>query len=466
MEEGNPVVMILPDKISVDKALEKLNSQIGVPVGVVYQKNKNLLSQWLLIKEGKVKIACGTRSAIFSPFDDIGLVILDEESDQSYKQEQVPHYHAREAAFMRANIDNAKLIFGSKTPSLEMVYLCHGKVVESPAFLKEKNDVEVKIVDTKYSGHGKKKGVFSQYSQDLINLAVNESGKVLIFAAQEGFATLAICPHCGFSFKCQRCSAHLVYHLKSGTMSCRYCNFTQTPDKICPSCKASYIKYFGSGREKISSELERIFPGKRIRDLDKSEALNININDGDIFIFSKSTIKHIREDFDLVVAVGIDTILGRVDFRAAEKSFALLWDLLRFARKKLIVQTDVPKHYCFQALQKKNPEVFYEEELKQRKQLNFPPYAHLGFIKLRGISEDKVKKSSEDLFDKLREIKKPKVFKLVSVNPARPLKLRGKYCWEILLSFKNPPEVSNFLKTYLKNFRHSGIIVTVDIDPL
>ncbi len=463
LENNQSVIIILPDMILADRALERLNAQIGVPVGAVYQKNKDLFNQWLLMKEGKVKIACGTRSAVFSPVDNLGLLILDEESEQSYKQEQVPHYHARQAAFMRSDIDGAKLIFGSMMPSLEIAYLCRNKAIINCSLPLKEKDAEVKIVDTKCHGYGKKKEVFSQYSKDLINLTLNGSGKVLIFAAQEGFAALAVCPHCGFSFNCQRCSAHLVYHLKNGLMSCRYCNFTQSAAKICPSCKASYIKYFGSGREKIKSELNRIFPDKRIKDLDSPETFNIN--DGDIFIFSRSTIRHIQANFDLVVAVGIDTILGRVDFRAAEKTFVLLWNLLKFSGKKLIIQTDVPKHYCFKALESKNSNIFYDEELKQRKQLNFPPYAHLGVIKLRGISEDKVKKVCEVLFQKLEAIKKPKIFKLISASPARPLKRRGRFSWEILLIFKNPPETSNFLKMQLKTFRHSGIIVTVDIDP-
>jgi len=238
-----------------------------------------------------------------------------------------------------------------------------------------------------------------------------------------------------------------------------------SPPQLCPSCNAGYIKYSGLGTEKIESELARLFPQANIKRQDEPESPG-DFKDADIFVSSQRIIKEPDLKFDLIVAMAIDNYLNRVDFRAAEKTFGVLTGLLGLTSGKLVVETYLTTHHCFRALESKDAVIFYDEELKHRKELNFPPYRHLGLVKLRGKNMPKVMEVSELLFKELGKKNKGKGIKLISLNPAGHPKLRSNFYWQILLSSVSPKRLSGFLKINLKDFRHSGIIVTVDIDPI
>jgi len=238
----------------------------------------------------------------------------------------------------------------------------------------------------------------------------------------------------------------------------------QPPD-ICPNCQRSYIKYSGAGTEKIESELSRLFPQARIKKLDNAGS-QIKLDDADIFVSSRSVLKENDYRFDLVGVLSIDNLLNKIDLLASQKTFTLLVGLLCLAKEKMVIQTNISSHHCFRALKHKEFDIFYETELRQRRELKFPPYAHLGLLKLRGRKENKVREISNALFSELTTAAKNKNITVMSVNPAQPAKLRGNFCWQILLRSDNAKKISRFLKTQLKNSSHSGIIVTVDIDPI
>jgi primosomal protein N' (replication factor Y) len=223
-----------------------------------------------------------------------------------------------------------------------------------------------------------------------------------------------------------------------------------SPPKICPSCNAGYIKYFGTGTDKIESELARIFPQARIGT--------------DIVVSTSLILKEEGANFDLICVLNIDNSLNRVDYMAAEKVFYLLFGLATLTDKVIIIPTNFPQHHCFKSLSTGDANVFYSQELKFRKQLNFPPYKHMCLVKLRGRNLEKVQKSAEDLFDKLKEGNK--AVKALSLNPGQPEKLRGNFYWQILFSAASAQKLSSFLKIHLKDSRYSGIIVTVDVDPV
>ena len=262
--------------------------------------------------------------------------------------------------------------------------------------------------------------------------------------------------------KCPRCNINLVYYFKDNILNCHYCNFKMQPPTVCPNCNSGYIRYAGLGTEKIESELSRLFPQAIIKRLDNSK--HLDINSADIFISATSIIKETEYYFDLIAVLSIDNSLNRIDFRAAEKAFGLLIGLLRLTDKKIVIQTRLLKHHCFNSLVDKDVSIFYTEELKQRKQLGFPPYKHLAIVKLRAKKEEKVGEASNILFNKLKKYK-TKDINIVSVNPGQPSKLRGNFYWQILIKSDNPRKISRFLKIHLKDFSHSGIIVTVDVDP-
>lgn len=464
-EENKSAILIFPDKNSALKAKEIIEKELGLTLTVFYRKMPKELEEWLKIKEGKTNIIVGTFSSIFAPVNNLGLVIIDDEDNSAYKQDQVPHYNVREVARMRINIDKAKLILGSTSPSLESFYLAKQNKIKYVSIPREMKYPEIKIIDMKseYSRKHKDK-ILSRYLHDCIIESLGKDEKVLLFLNRKGFATLAFCHNCGVVLKCPRCNINLVYHFHKGSLNCHYCNFKMDSPKICPNCNSGYIKFLGTGTEKIESEIYRLFPQARIKTLDNR--VQADIKDADIFISTSAVIKQKDYNFGLVGVLSIDNFLNRIDFRSSEKTFALLTGLLGLTEKKLVIQTKFPRHFCFQALIKNDVNIFYNEELLQRKQLNFPPHKHMALIKLRGKNEEKVKEGAFSLFGKLNLANTGKSIKIISVNPGQYPKLRGNFYWNILVSSSDVKKICKFLKINLKDFPHSGIIITVDVDPL
>lgn len=466
LKNGKSTIILFPDLNSVLKAKEKLENALGEPLAILYRNKPEEFKEWLKIKEGASNIVIGMRSCIFAPVRNLGLIIIDEEQDPVYKQEQVPHYHCREVAFMLQKITKASLILASSAPSLESFYLAKKNKIRYLFTPRIKDYPEIKTIERGFliQKPGKGGTVFSRYLQDSIISCLSQHGKVLLFLNRKGFATACSCPNCGVSLKCPHCNINLVFYFKENILKCHHCNFTMPPPKICPHCNSHYIRYSGLGTEKLESELSRLFPQARVARITDKEKLDIQATD--IFISTSYVIGQAGFNFDLIMVLGIDNSLNRPELRASEKTYDLLAGLLRLTDKKMIIETQVPGHHCVQSLLKKDVHIFYEEELKQRKQLYFPPYRHTVLIKLRGSKEDRAKETSYRLFEKINKHSHNKNIRIISVNPAMPSKLRGNFYWQLLISSANVRKACEFLKINLKNFLHSGIIVTVDVDPV
>ncbi len=462
LQNKKSVIIVVPDINSIHKAKEKISS-LALEVALLYRKEFKELEEWVRIKEGKVNVVIGTRSAIFAPLPDLGLIIVDEESDSVYKQDQVPHYHVRQIAFMRTEIEGAKVILGSSAPSLESLYLARKNKILYNLIPRLKDAPQIKIIDMKRLPFAdrKKRALFSRSLEDSIYSALNSKGRTLLFLNRRGFATCASCNSCGAHLKCPRCNVDLVYHFKENILSCHYCAHKRELPKICPECNSGYIKLSGTGVERIESELARIFPQARIKLVDKEE--HLDIDSADIFISTQHIFKESSYDFDLVGVLAIDNSLNRLDFRASEKAFALISGLWGLTTRQMVIQTTFPEHHIFRALEKKDVKLFYDEELKERQQLQFPPVRHFALVKARGKDEDKVKALGQEIFDRLSK-NSTKTVKALSLNPGQPAKLRGNFYWQVLLSCDKAKKAVDFLKVNLKNIRHSGIIITVDMD--
>ncbi len=467
INNSKSVIILLPDINSALKTGEVITSRLGISPVFLYRKQPKELEEWLKAKESKFNIVIGTRSGIFAPVSNLGLVIIDEEQDTVYKQDQVPHYHARDVAFMRTAIEKAKLILGSSSASLESFYLAKQGKINYTVLPRTKSFPEVKIIDMRSDQRWFKDRdiVLSKYLQDCISQALDAKGKILLFLNRSGFATFASCRNCGTVLKCPRCDINLVYHFKDNILNCRYCNFKMAPPRICPNCNVAYIRYAGIGTEKIESEVSRVFPLARVKRLDNLSDTDIKV--ADIFISTAAVIKRTSYNFDLIGILSIDTSLNRNDFRSTEKAFGLLAGLLMLTEKKMVIQTNLPKHYSLRAIENKDINIFYDEELSLRKELRIPPYRHLCIVKLRGKKENNVKEASNTLFGRLHKYAESnKSIKVVSVNPGQPEKLRGNFYWQVLIKAASPLRIVKFLRLHLKNFPHSGIIVTVDMDPV
>ncbi len=460
------VLVITPDTASATQALQRLSGQVDCQPEALVRRKAGDAGQWIALSGEQVRVIIAARSGIFVPLVNLGLIILDQEESESYKQEQVPHYHAREVALLRSRIGRIRLILGSSAPSLEM-YLAAKKgtigLKDNPS---AKASPEVRILDT-YSAFpllSQKKGYFARYLIDSIAGEIDKKGKVLIYVNRMGFATFSFCRQCGFTMRCPRCDINLVYHFSDKLLRCRYCNYQSTAPNICPQCRSGYLTFSGAGTEKVESELARLFPQAKILRVDART--KASLADADICIATSAIIKYHSQLFSLVVALSVDNTLNRVDFRAAEKAFQQMWSLRQAAGNRMLIQTRLSKHHLFKALQKNDYRLFYDEELLQRKQLQFPPFAHLAMVKLRAVDAEKVKVTAERLFERLSSREDKPGISVISVNPGQPAKLRGKHYWNILCQSRSREKLARFLKINLQAFPHSGIIITVDVDPL
>jgi len=459
-------ILLFSDIKAAQMAGGSIAKSLGIEVHLSFRKQPKELDSWERISQAPYCVVAGTRSAIFSPVNNPGLIIIDRQEDQVYKQEQVPHYHAVGVSLMRSEIEGAKVILASHGVSLEGFYLEQKNKLEYEYITPKRALPEIKVIDLRRASYAerKSKSMFSKYLADAIYAALGQKEKVLIVINRRGFATSAACHNCGATLKCPACNINLVYHFEEGKLKCHHCAFKMDLPNICPSCSAGYIKYSGVGTEKVESELARIFPQAAIRNLDEGKE-PAALPEADILVSTGSIIKRRDLDFDLIGVLAVDNLLNRVDFRASEKTFSLLMGVAGLTSRRMIIQSANFGHYCFQALIKQDPRIFLTEELKQRRQLGLPPYKHMVLVKLRGRSAEKVKEAALKLSERLTKIKSP-VIKVLSVNCAEPPKLRNNFYYQILIRASRTPPACRLLKLHLKETNYSGIIVTVDVDPV
>lgn len=467
LEAQRGIIVLVPDTEALAVAHGFLKSVFPVAIEPVRRHMRKESEVWLNIREGLVPLAVGTRSAVFAPMPELGLIIIDEEQDDSYKQDQVPHYHAREVALMRGRIEGAEVVAGSHAPSLESFRHARETKSEPVVIYRESPYPDIKILNpySEYQARAAKKEILSKYLEDAMADCLAAGGRMLLFAHRSGFATYAFCHNCGTALRCSRCASNLVYHFSENILRCRHCAFRMAPPKICPACSAGYIKYAGSGDEKVESELHRIFPQARIRRIGTHDT--IKGDEADIFIATRAVIRRRELAFDLIGVLGIDNALNRVDIRAAEKVYALLDGLISLTDTRMIIQSRHAHHHCFESLAGNDPAIFYAKEFEDRRELLFPPFGHLILVKLRGRRQERVKTASRTLFERLSErASGVSAVKIVAVNPAQPAKLRGNFYYQILAVSPDAAEAVRFLKANLRDFKHSGIIITLDVDPV
>jgi len=459
---GKRVIVLLPAAGAIPAACASIEKIVkGASVGMMFRKQPDELEAWRAVSTDRYTVVAGTRSAVFAPVRDLGLIIVDEEQDYGYKQDQVPHYHARIAALQRGREEGCAVVLGASAPSLEARKLVkdgEARYEREPAARRPL----IKIIDTTRLPYGTRSRVFvSKYLEDAIVASLAAKEKALIFINRRGFATTGACGGCGARLTCPKCSTNLVYYFREQEMRCNFCGFRGPVPRLCPACDSGYIKFTGSGTEKVESELARMFPSARLSIVEPDGPLDLER--ADIFVATQSILSHPGCRFSLTGVLSLDNSLNHADFRATEKAFSLLTGLAGMTAKQLVVQTTVPDHYAVSAVVKGDPELFYDKEFSLREGLQFPPFVHFAMVKCRGSKEDGVRAAAETLFKAFSENAR-KGIAVLSLNPGLPARIRGKYHWNILLSAADPLLVSAFIKNNLKDFRKSGIIVTVDID--
>ncbi|MDP3730492.1 MAG: primosomal protein N' [Candidatus Omnitrophota bacterium] len=487
LKKGAQAIVLVPEISLTPQTVERFLSRFGDHVAVLHSRltpAKRFL-EWKKIRDGKANIAVGARSAVFSPMKNLGIIILDEEHETSYKQEDVPRYHARDVAEERAKINNCPLILGSATPSLESFYKAKNgeyKLIKLTKRIDERLLPKVKIVDMRMELATRKRiTIFSKVFLDALEKAVKAGKQAIIFLNRRGFSTFMNCKKCGFVFKCKRCDTSLVYHFENKKLICHYCNYTTQPPDICPKCRSGYIRYFGLGTEKVESEISRNFSHVRIARMDSDTTVKRGSHDkilGDfkagattLLVGTQMIAKGL--DFPQVTMVGVvsaDVTLNIPDFRSSERTFNLLTQVGGRAGRgedggEVIIQTYAPHHYAILAAAKHDYEKFYDEEIVFRKELELPPFINLVKVTVRARNEDITSKTAAELAQAIKSVDVDA--KIAGPAPAPMVRMRGYFRYNIMLKGRDRLAMCALLKKVLGSFRKPhGVLIAVDVDPI
>jgi len=482
-------IILVPEISLTPQMITRFKGRLGDKVAVLHSglNEGEKYDEWRKIKTGEVKAVVGARSAIFAPFANLGIIIIDEEHENTYKSDIKPKYITREVAEKRCQLEGAQLIMGSATPSIESYYRARSGelgLVELPDRVNGKEMPEVFVVDMREELKQGNKTIFSQMLTEEILKTLKEDNQLILFLNRRGHSTFVSCRECGLVMKCPRCSISLTYHINEDNLSCHYCGVMKPNPTLCPKCGSKNIKYFGVGTQKLEKEFHKKFSIKNTlrMDADTTRFKNSHQSILDIFRSGKSKVllgtQMISKglDFPNVTLVGVitaDTSINLPDFRSAEKTFQMIAQVAGRSGRgskegKVIVQTYTPEHYSIKYAQLHDYVGFYNEEIKLRRELAYPPFSHLANIIISGFDEGRVIKYANEIGMYLDgEVKKYHEVEKLGPSTAPLSKIKSKYRWQIILKGSRENELRELLQnlTLSKFTEVEGISLGIDINP-
>ena len=487
LKAGKSVLMLVPEisltPMMVEYFLHRFENNVAIIHSELTPAEK--YDEYRKIAHGECKIVVGVRSAIFAPLSNIGLIILDEEHVESYKQDTLPFYHAREVAIMRANYNHAKVLLASATPSLESRARGQKNVYHMLYLTKRINNQKLpttKIVNMlDYHNIDRDSYIFSHALREAIHLTLARNEQAILLINRRGFSTHVSCRNCGYVFKCPTCGIALTYHKRDNMLKCHHCDYVEPLPEKCPDCESTYLIKTGFGTERIQEEVERLFPSARTLRLDSDSAKNkskipdtieaFRKKEADILIGTQMIAK--GHDFPDVTLVGIvlaDIGLSMPSYRSNERAFQLITQAIgRSGRKDkpgtAIIQTYLPSHYAITYAARQDYELFYRKEMEMRKLQFYPPYAYLASVTLRGKNEENVVENTYRIVDFLNDNFMDDAQVLGPSTPYIPFDL-GLHVRCILLKYKDPQKAREILEKMRELFAYSSKYeLLINIDP-
>lgn len=487
ISQGKSIIMLVPEisltPVMCSYFLKRFSNNVAILHSELSDGEK--YDEYRRIAKGEVKIVVGTRSAIFAPLKNIGLIILDEEHVESYKQENVPCYHAREIAIMRANYNHAKVVLGSATPSLESKARAIKNIYNHVIINKRFNEKELpntEIIDmSNYANMSRESSIFSVQLINKLKKVIENKEQAILLINKRGYSNSIFCRSCGKVIRCPECGIPLTYHKNNNILKCHHCDYTMYKPPVCPSCKSKYLSTNGFGTEKIVDELYKLFPNIKVLRLD-SDVGQIKNNiaktlksfanlEADVLVGTQMIAK--GHDFPNVTLVGVvsaDIGLSLPTYRSSERVFQLITQAVGRAGRKdklgsAIIQTFNPNHYAITCSSKQDYEQFFLQEMQIRKQTQYPPYVNLISLDVSALTERYV----EEIASSIKErILKQNIENVTILGPVQPYiaKENGKYHRIIILKTKNNDIIKAFIKDLLNSLKGlSQVNIKVDIDP-
>ena len=488
LSRGKTAIVLVPE-IALTLWIGRLvRARFGEQVAILHSAlpDSERAREWWRARNGEARVVVGTRSAVFAPLENLGLIIVDEEQETSYKQEETPRYHGRDAAVYRARLEGAVALLGSATPSLETYHNAReGKyrLLELTARVADRPLAEVRIVDLREEFRRAHKGTpVCESLRAAIALRLEEKTQAMVLINRRGYSWSSLCRSCGAFVQCQNCSIALTYHKNRQRLECHYCGYSLRPPKQCPKCHAEYMYFVGDGAERVEEYLRETFPAAKIARLDRDTVRTKREFQQVLGAFAKGEVDVLvgtqmvakGHDFQRVTLVGVvaaDLALGRPDFRAAERTFQLLTQVAGRAGRgelsgEVLVETHYPEHYAIQHAAKQDYLSFYEKEAHFRRMLHYPPFTALASILVRDKKIENAIRWSRALAAYFAPYENRGV-KILGPAAAPLARVRQEYRFQFLLKSPQRSALSQALSGALdfcakKEIPETAVIVDVD----
>lgn len=492
LEQGRSSLMLVPEIALTPVFFKRLRAVFGDLVAILHSglSAGERFDEWSRIRRGVARVVIGTRSAVFAPLVDLGLVVVDEEHEASYRQHESPYYHARDAALVRAHQAGAVAVLGSATPALESFHNAKvGKYnyLQMPDRVANRPLAQAEIIDMRAVPVAQSRPeVFSAPLLEAISTTHERGQQSIILLNRRGFSSFVLCRACGEAIRCPACDVTLTYHRRAHHLICHYCNHQTRPPRTCPTCQSQYLHYLGEGTEQLESILAAHFPKLRIARLDRDTTTRrqefervitaFAAHEIDMLVGTQMLAKgHDFPNVTLVGVVSVDAGLGLPDFRAAERTFQLLTQVAGRAGRgelsgRVIIQTFHPEHYSLRHACAQDYEAFYREEMYYRQRFSFPPYVALASLLVRGTDLEQVTATAAQLATALENANVPdNDCRVLGPAPAPLARIKNEHRWQLLVKAPNRAKLRRTLDLAFAQAEAEGCpmrLVSLEIDPV
>lgn len=490
LDNGEEAIMLVPEIALTPQMVERFKGRFGSKVAVLHSALSagEKYDEWRKIQRREVQVVVGARSAIFAPFTNLGLIIIDEEHETSYKQEDRTRYHARDVAVQRAKTHNCPVVLGSATPSLETYARAVKGNYQLLTLSKRMNEAvmpEVELVDMREELHSGNRSMFSIPLKEKIEERLARKEQIVLFLNRRGYSTFVMCRDCGHVSECPHCDIALTFHKRQNRLKCHYCSHEEPMPEKCPECESKTIRYFGTGTQKVEEALQELIPEARIirMDVDTTrkkgahERLLTQFGEGkaDILLGTQMIAKGL--DFGNVTLVGVlaaDAMLNLPDFRASEKTFQLLTQVSGRAGRheksgEVVVQTYTPEHYSIELASTYDYEQFFQEEMKLRKAFRYPPYYYLTLFTISHPNQLKAEEATRKITMFMQQKLSQQAY-VLGPTPSALARINNRYRYQCMVKYKKEPEQRKFVERILHYYedemkQENGLQITVDFQP-
>ena len=488
---GRSAMMLVPEIALTPVFSRRLRARFGDRVAIFHsslQKGERY-DEWTRVRNGDARVVIGTRSAVFAPVKNLGLIVVDEEHESSYRQQESPYYNARDVAIVRAQKESATVVLGSATPSLESFHNARkGKYhfVALPERIGARPMAEAKIIDMRnvFVRHGKPR-VFSDELLEAIRETRERGEQSIILLNRRGYSSFILCRSCGETVQCPNCDVTLTYHRSERVIVCHYCNHREAVPRVCPSCGKKYIYYVGEDTEQLEEMLKLLFPALRVARIDRDTTARRKVFEQTLVDFSAGRIDtlvgtqmlakgHDFPNVTLVGVVSVDAGLALPDFRSAERTFQLITQVAGRAGRgdrpgRVLIQTYHPYHYALRHACAQDYEAFYEEELRYRQNHSYPPFVALASLLVHGPDLGKVRNDSLELRKQLDLVNQERKCRVLGPAPAPLSRLKGEHRFQLLIKSRSRKDLREVADAAMKAVAESGVnlrSVNLEIDPV